>query len=131
MKSLPTAYEHAIQAQFVESFRMCSSERDVLLASIPNESPPAWLGLLIRLGMVPGMPDMALLWNPAQVAFLEFKAASTPITPNQVEIHRRLDELGFRFKLVRSFEEAWRACIAWEVPVRARPVLFDPPGDAP
>lgn len=79
-----------------------------IVAHVPNEGErtPAQLGALIKMGLVPGMPDLVCILPGGRVCWLEVKTDTGRLSAAQVEIHYRLVGLGHAVHVVRSIDDA-------------------------
>jgi len=66
------------------------------------------IGALKGDGMLQGFPDLAVFWAPAKVAMLEIKRPKLGrVSPEQKDIHDRLDEIRIPVAVVTSVQEAY------------------------
>lgn len=76
---------------------------------------------LKRMGVVAGVADLALTLPDGRSAFLEVKARSGRMSPEQRMFAARCKAVGAPFAIVRSVDEAERILASWgalRVPVR-------------
>ncbi len=66
-----------------------------------------------RLGAKKGFPDLMVLFPGAVTVFLEVKAPGNYPTPEQREMHARLEGLGFPVAVVRSIDDVRQAFARW------------------
>jgi hypothetical protein len=92
--------------------------RDAMVHHSPNEVDLAGEGAAIAigkakaLGMVPGWPDLEIVWQ-GRCYMLEVKAPGRGPSPEQMEVHKRLAGAGIPVRVVRSVTEAEHCLIAW------------------
>lgn len=87
---------------------------DVLLCHVPNgahlsgddRARGMQMGALKGDGLKIGFPDLIAIWNHG-VAFLEVKRPGGKISPQQLIMHVRLNELGYTPAVVTSPAEAF------------------------
>lgn len=88
--------------------------RDCLVHHSPNEgrrSPKE--GAKLRFdGMVPGFPDLIIIW-PGGVGFLEVKSAKGLVSANQSAVIALLRAMGHNVAVVRTLDEAVDTVTAW------------------
>ncbi len=83
------------------------SLNNIFYFSIPNEHwniSFAALNALKKRGMVPGMPDLAILKNQ-KIYFMEFKSDKGKLTRQQIIIIEYLREHGYDVAVVHNFDE--------------------------
>jgi hypothetical protein len=87
---------------------------DVLIAHVPNGAHLSGddrarcmqMGALKGDGLKIGFPDLIAIWNRG-VAFLEVKRPGGKLSPQQLIMHVRLNELGYTPAVVTSQKEAF------------------------
>lgn len=87
---------------------------DVLIAHVPNgahlsgneQARCMQMGALKGDGLKIGFPDLIAIWNHG-VCFLEVKRPGGKLSPHQVIMHVRLNELGYTPAVVTSPGEAF------------------------
>jgi hypothetical protein len=72
---------------------------------------------LKRAGLVPGIPDVALI-HDGRAHFIEIKTATGRLSPDQVMMRDRLAASGARVATARSVPEVERLLDAWSIPHR-------------
>lgn len=79
-----------------------------LMFSIPNElaGRNAVATLLAKsTGLTAGVSDTIVILPNGKLLFVEFKTATGKQTGKQKEFEKRVTELGFEYKIIRTFEE--------------------------
>lgn len=76
-------------------------------------------GKLKRLGLVPGIPDLAFCIG-GQSAWIELKTEKGTLSPNQKACHVALKEAGALVAVCRSVAEVEGTLRGWGAPLRAR-----------
>jgi len=71
---------------------------------ISRETRYAMINHLKKMGMVPGMPDICILYR-GQVYFVEVKSATGKLSSRQQKVHNWLNELDVPVEIVRSIED--------------------------
>ena len=74
---------------------------------------------LKRMGVKPGVPDIAILWRGG-VVFVELKTATGRLTRAQTDMRDALEAASFGWSLCRSVDELESALIFHRVPIKAR-----------
>jgi hypothetical protein len=100
---------------------------DVLIAHVPNGAHLSGddrarcmqMGALKGDGLKIGFPDLIAIWNHG-VAFLEVKRPGGKLSPQQLIMHVRLNELGFTPAVVTSPGEAFAFLKERGAPSRVR-----------
>ena len=93
------------------------SLNNIFYFSIPNEHwniSFAELNALKKRGMVPGMPDLAILKNQ-KIYFLEFKSERGKLSKNQQIIIDYLITHNYEVAIVRSFRSAMEILKLWGI----------------
>lgn len=91
------------------------SLNNIFYFSIPNEHwniSFAELNALKKRGMVPGMPDLAILKNQ-KIYFLEFKSKNGKLSENQQIIIDYLITHNYKVAIVRNFDSAMEILKIW------------------
>lgn len=103
-----TADELAVQTAFRN--RMRHEAPGVMLVAVPNAGKrSAWERCQrSREGLVPGFPDMAVLWD-GRAIFPEFKSGTGSLSNAQIDVLNRLAGMGFAVGVFRSADTA----VAW------------------
>jgi hypothetical protein len=93
-----------------------------VVAHIPNGAHLAGTaGPLLGDGMLPGFPDLIVIWNYG-VGFLEVKRPRLgKLTDAQTAMHALLRDRGQRVEVVTSADEAAQHLSAWGVPSVGEP----------
>lgn len=98
--------ESILQQQICEYL----SIKGVFYFSVPNEHyniSHAQRMTLKKMGLLPGMPDLAILAN-GSIYFLEVKTESGRVSEQQKNIHNVLTSMGYIVEVVRSVEDVQR-----------------------
>jgi len=105
----------------VVDFLALALPADAVAFHVPNGElrNPAVARKLARMGVVPGIPDLAVV-HQGRALFLELKAGKGRLSPSQRAMHSRLEAAGASVATVKSLDEAADALTAWGVPLRAR-----------
>lgn len=93
------------------------SIRGIFYFSIPNEHyniSHAQRSTLKKMGLVPGMPDLAILAN-GTIYFMELKVEDGILSKHQKIIIPRLIEKGYQVAIVYNFEQAVEQLKIWVV----------------
>lgn len=83
----------------------------------------AYIDKMKKLGLLPGVPDLQLIWASPQgpmVAFIELKAGKNKPTAEQLAVMSRLQEIGLHAEWVNSFDAFVALLKKWEVPNRIK-----------
>lgn len=110
--------ESTIQKQIFEYSTIIAEKYNLLLFAIPNESIVTALRMFgieknrsvaivnhfKKMGLVPGVPDMCLLWN-GNCIFFEIKRPGEKPTSRQERIHEKIERAGHKVFVVNSLEE--------------------------
>jgi len=83
------------------------SSLNIFYFSIPNEHwniTFAQLNKLKKRGMIPGIPDLAIL-HDKKIYFMEFKSEKGKLTKQQMIIIEYLREHGYNVAVVHNFQE--------------------------
>lgn len=67
------------------------------------------------LGVRAGVPDIVLVYSPAQVAFVELKAGKGQLSPAQEEFREQAQRLDCAYYVARSLEEVEQALHELEI----------------
>jgi hypothetical protein len=108
--------EAAIQTRLRSRMRIHAPE--VMLVAVPNGGKrTAWEAMQrSREGMAKGFPDIIALAPDGKVAFLEMKAKTGRLSPEQIGILERLCSLGFDCGCFNSVDSAMAALRRWGFP---------------
>lgn len=101
--------ESSIQKQIVDYLSRYARRYNFIFFSIPNEGAmitamiagmnQRTMAIMInhfkKMGMLPSIPDLAILWN-GKTIFIEVKKPGEKPTPKQTLIHNAIRRLGFR-----------------------------------
>jgi hypothetical protein len=63
---------------------------------------------LHSLGLKPGVPDLTMHWTlgfGCGTAYVEFKSATGKLSPDQLALHERLNDLHMKVHTIRSLDE--------------------------
>lgn len=93
---------------------------DVLAYSIPNGGyilDPRTVAKLKWLGLLPGMPDLGLLWTRGH-GFIETKSERGVLSDDQKSVHAILRAKGHNVEVCRSADDAIRVLTGWSIPSR-------------
>lgn len=111
--------ESVLQAQIVQWLRW-SLPASAFLTAFPAGGGGRVRGAkLKRMGLVPGFPDLLLIWN-GEAYGLEVKTAKGRVSQEQVDCHMQLAKAGMSVVIIRSVAEAERTCLQLRIPLRAR-----------
>jgi hypothetical protein len=110
--------EARIEAAIVELVRTVAPQ--VLIFHIPNGGlrSKREAARLKWIGVVAGIPDLALVLPGGQIRFIEVKTAIGKLSAEQTAIHAWLVAVGCPPAICRSIDDARRALTAWGVPTR-------------
>lgn len=108
----PIPTERQIQRAILKMAGLCFP--DVLLAHVPNGAHLSGnerercmqMGALKGDGLKIGFPDLIAIWNRG-VAFIEVKRPGGKLSPQQLVMHDRLNQLGYTPAVVTSPAEAF------------------------
>lgn len=81
---------------------------------IPDKICYAIMNFFKKMGLTPGMPDIAVIPEKGTLIFFEVKNEKGKVSPNQKIIHAALERLGFDVYVVRSVEEVGRVLDEYE-----------------
>jgi len=93
------------------------SLNNIFYFSIPNEHwniSFAALNALKKRGMVPGMPDLAILKNQ-KIYFLEFKSKNGKLSKNQQIIIDYLIAHNYEVAIVKNFDSSMEILQLWRL----------------
>ena len=110
--------ESPIQRAILET--IWAAYPDVMACSIPNGGfilDPRTVAKLKWLGLLPGMPDLALFWTGGH-GLIEVKSPDGVVSPDQKAIQAILGEKGHRVAVCRSVADLMHTLAAWGVPSR-------------
>ena len=87
---------------------------------VANErrASPRQGAMLKRMGVVAGVADIALLWTPGRIGFLELKIRGKSLSPAQREWGEWCGILGVPFAKATSIEDVENFLSANQVPTR-------------
>jgi len=104
--------EYDIQKQIVDTLRMMGyylySTPNELLGRVRGGGGYQRMQRATQSGLVSGVADLTVVL-PGRVVFLETKTAKGRQSERQREFERRVTELGHRYVVVRSVEDAIKA----------------------
>jgi len=117
--------EAVIQTRIVDILSLIAERDGFIFFSVPNEGllsgtgadgarSAAMLNALKRMGLTPGIPDLAIVSKGGSILFLEVKAPAGRLTTAQKAIHNRLNALKIPCEIVRDVEDALLALKKWE-----------------
>jgi hypothetical protein len=86
----------------------------VLKASLPKNIIFIIINHLKKMGMVPGMPDICIIYR-GQVYFIEVKTAAGKPSKRQQVIHNWLSELDVPVEVVKSVENVEKLLTEWGI----------------
>ena len=79
-------------------------------------------GIMTRLGVKPGVPDLCIIWSsagqPAHVGFIELKSARGKPSPAQVAFGAACQAVQAPCEVARSLDDVQAILARWCVPVR-------------
>ncbi len=110
--------EARIQAAIVEWIRVCAPQTVVF--AIPNGGlrGKAEAARLKWCGVLPGIPDLAVLAPDGNAFFLEVKTPDGYLSAEQRKMFDQLVALGINAAVVRSVEDVRMAFRAWGIKTR-------------
>lgn len=114
----PTLSESALQRQIVDYVAKAVPAARVF--AIPNAVPRTRGGRASNAiaGLTRGVPDLALVCLGGSTYWVEVKAGSGKISPEQKAIHAWMEVSGVPCAVVRSIEEFKAALAGWRIPTR-------------
>lgn len=121
----PQPTERQIQRSILRMAGLCFP--DVLICHVPNGAHLSGddrarcmqMGALKGDGLKIGFPDLIAIWNHG-VAFLEVKRPGGKLSPQQLIMHVRLNELGYTPAVVTSSEQAHAFLVERGAPCRVQ-----------
>lgn len=110
--------EDKVQATIIDFLRV--AVKGCLPFAIPNASARTWSGQASNAvpGIVPGMPDLGVVFPNGVTGFIEVKADKGTVRKNQEAVGVRLVELGAPYAVARSIEDVRAALKDWGVETR-------------
>ena len=110
--------EARIQAAVIEWIRWCAPQ--VVAYAVPNGGlrTKSEAARLKWQGVLPGIPDIGLVFPGGQAGFFEVKPPKEYLSDEQKEMLPRLEALGARCAVVRSIEDARAAFEVWGIETR-------------
>lgn len=101
--------ESKIQQQIIQFYRnnYCLKHHTprCVIFSVPNESKSKQETLQkMAIGMMPGVSDVVIV-REREVIFVEVKTPTGRQSPSQVRFQDTVEQLGFRYLLVRGLED--------------------------
>lgn len=110
--------EARAQAAIVEWVRTVAP--DLIIFHVPNggRRSPAEAARLKWTGVLPGVPDLAILARDGRIFFLEVKAPGGSLSSEQRAMFARFVAMRIPCAIVRSIDDARRAFDAWGLPTR-------------
>lgn len=110
--------EARIQASIVEWVRLVAP--DVLIFAVPNGGLRSKMeaARLKWTGVVPGIPDLAVIARSGKAHFLEVKTATGRLSEDQRAIFGVLGKLGAPLMTVTSIDDVRRAFSGWGIETR-------------
>jgi hypothetical protein len=99
--------EAALQRAVMEALRLVLLPQRSIVFAVPNGGArrPAEAAILIGQGVVPGIPDLIVLFDSTG-AGLELKAGKGQLTEQQRDVHARFAAAGIPVAVVRTVGEA-------------------------
>lgn len=111
--------ESQIQIQIISYLSIMAIKHNIIYFSIPNEAfmaaariarmPDKSIAMmsmhLKKMGMLPGVPDICILYQ-GETVFIEVKALGKKPSDKQLNIHTLIKEIGFNVYVVDNFEDA-------------------------
>lgn len=83
-------------------------------SNVPEKTRYIIINFLKKMGMVPGLPDLAILANKT-VYFMELKVGKNTTSEKQNRISTILIKLGYNVAIIHSFTEAEEILKIWRV----------------
>jgi len=99
--------EHQLQVQIINYLRA----RHIFCFAVPNgfysgaKNKFSYIKKRKDEGLTPGVSDIIVLLPNAKTIFLELKVEKNGQNPAQYLFQKRVEELGFKYYLIRSQEE--------------------------
>lgn len=108
--------ETRLHIAIVEYIRWTAPE--LLVFHSPNEGlrAKAEAAKLKAMGLLAGIPDLAIIAPGGRVFFLEVKTPAGRLSPEQIAVHDHLVALGTPCAVARSIDDARRAFEVWGLP---------------
>lgn len=112
--------EERIQAEIVTWMR---AHLDCRVVHVPNGGLRSKLEAIRmkEIGVTPGVPDLLIFVPGGRVFFIEVKAPGGSASDAQKGFITILQDWLFDVAIVRSVEEAKRACEVWRLPAKRKP----------
>lgn len=112
--------EQDIQKAIIRFIRL--QYRDAICFFIPNGSNVGKRvgGIYQSMGLLAGVADICVLWEPGRVGFLEVKSATGTTSEKQDAFCFECMRLGVPYAVVRSIDDARAVLDSWGVPSTRR-----------
>jgi|SRR6185437_14718132 len=114
--------ERDLQRAVMNYFKVCCPR--AIAVHIPNGGArrPIEAAILKTMGVVPGIPDLLVMWPPRNFAFIELKApgSANRLSEAQKEFHSRLVSIDALNVVATSIDEVRAAVRAWGIPSNDR-----------
>lgn len=110
--------EQRFQIKLVEDLRTILP-RHVIVVHVPNGGfrSKVEAGILKAMGVLPGFPDLLILFN-WRAYTIELKAGAGQLTTDQQKAHRLLKETNVPVAVCRTLDEVLERLKAWNIPTR-------------
>ena len=97
--------------------RLFGNDHRFDLIHIPNEGKRTrWEGTrLQRMGLRAGTPDYLVQQNGEPIGWMEFKFGKNTLTDTQKEFKNYCEKGGFRYAIIKSFEQFKETLQAWGI----------------
>lgn len=116
-KAKRTYPERAIQCAIVKALKTYCKPSQAFWYAIPNggKRDVITAARMKAEGVQPGAPDLGFVLPFGLAAFLEIKADKGRQSVSQEFIEKQINELGGRYAVAHSVDEAWGILAAWGV----------------
>lgn len=76
------------------------------------------VNFLKSIGLLPGVPDLALHWAGGNIIYIELKTLSGKTSDEQSDLHKKLNDIGFNTFVIRSFDQFLEVVRELKIPCR-------------
>lgn len=106
--------EDAIHAGIIDLLKLCAAS-GVIYYHVPNQRKCSERegARFKRLGVIPGIPDIALVLANGHAAYLEIKTAKGTLSPEQKAFRSLCQAYHIPYAVVRSITEAQAVLMQW------------------
>lgn len=122
-------HESALQTRIVEYLSLIARRHRFLFFSVPNEATLktaglsripkhvtfALLGVLKKMGLLPGVSDLVIVAENGRFFGMEVKTSNGRLSDHQQLFRARCDELNIPYAVVRSVEAAEMQLKEWGI----------------